>query len=230
LKKGVVTDEDLKAYMQGYLQDFSPELASLPKRGNVYNIQKNETLSPLGRIVLEDIGLNPLYGLVKRFKKLGLKVSNGYKVIEELTTLRLIKPLTIDGNRLYELTSQGKKILGKKITHKGRGGLEHRYYVEKIKEHFIQNEGFTFLEKDDIDLVVEKLDKRLAIQMETGKSNIQANLFKLGKYNADLKYVLTTNRETEIMVKNILKDLLVPDKENIKVLFAKDFLNNPPIL
>ena len=230
LKKGVVTDEDLKAYMQGYLQDFSPELGSLPKRSNVYSIQKDETLSPLGRIVLEDIGLNPLYGLVKRFKKLGLKVSNGYKVIEELTTLRLITPLTIDGNRLYELTSQGKKTLGKKITHKGRGGLEHRYYVEKIKEHFIQNEGFTFLEKDDIDLVVEKLDKRLAIQMETGKSNIQANLFKLGKYNADLKYVLTTNRETEIMVKNILKDLLVPDKENIKVLFAKDFLNNPPIL
>ena len=230
LKKGVVTDEDLKAYMQGYLRDFSPELDSLPKRSNVYSIQKHETLSPLGRIVLEDIGLNPLFGLVKRFKKLGLKVSHGYKVIEELTTLRLITPLTIDGNRLYELTSQGKKILGKKITHKGRGGLEHRYYVEKIKEHFIQNEGFTFLEKDDIDLVVEKLDKRLAIQMETGKSNIQANLFKLGKYNTDLKYVLTTNRETEIMVKNILKDLLVPDKENIKVLFAKDFLNNPPIL
>ena len=230
LKKGVVTDEDLKAYMQGYLQDFSPELGSLPKRSNVYSIQKHETLSPLGRIVLEDVGLNPLYGLVNRFKKLGLKVSHGYKVIEELTTLRLITPLTIDGNRLYELTSQGKKTLGKKITHKGRGGLEHRYYVEKIKEHFIQNEGFTFLEKDDIDLVVEKLDKRLAIQMETGKSNIQANLFKLGKYNADLKYVLTTNRETEIMVKNILKDLLVPDKENIKVLFAKDFLNNPPIL
>ena len=230
LKKGVVTDEDLKAYMQGYLRDFSPELDSLPKRSNVYSIQKHETLSPLGRIVLEDIGLNPLFGLVKRFKKLGLKVSHGYKVIEELTTLRLITPLTIDGNRLYELTSQGKKTLGKKITHKGRGGLEHRYYVEKIKEHFIQNEGFTFLEKDDIDLVVEKLDKRLAIQMETGKSNIQANLFKLGKYNADLKYVLTTNRETEIMVKNILKDLLVPDKENIKVLFAKDFLNNPPIL
>ena len=230
LKKGVVTDEDLKAYMQGYLQDFSPELGSLPKRSNVYNIQKDETLSPLGRIVLEDIGLNPFYGLVTRFKKLGLKVSHGYKVIEELTTLRLITPLTIDGNRLYELTSQGKKILGKKITHKGRGGLEHRYYVEKIKEHFIQNEGFTFLEKDDIDLVVEKLDKRLAIQMETGKSNIQANLFKLGKYTADLKYVLTTNRETEIRLKKILKDLLVPDKENIQVLFAKDFLNKPPSL
>jgi len=230
LKKGVVTDENLKAHMQGYLRDFSPELCLIPNQSNVRSIQKNETLSPLGRIVLEDIGLNPLYGLVKRFKKLGLKVSHGYKVIEELTALRLITPLTIDGNRLYELTIKGKKILGKKITHKGRGGLEHRYYVEKIKEHFIQNEGFTFLEKDDIDLVVEKLDKRLAIQLETGKSDIQANLFKLGKYTADLKYMLTTNRETEIRTKKILIDLLAPDKENIQVFFAKDFLNNPPIL
>ena len=66
--------------------------------------------------------------------------------------------------------------------------------------------------------------------METGKSNIQANLTKLGKYRADYKYVVTTNRETEIRIKEFLKDLLIPDKENIRVVFAKDFLNNPPIL
>ena len=66
--------------------------------------------------------------------------------------------------------------------------------------------------------------------METGKSNIQANLTKLGRYRADYKYVVTTNRETEIRIKEFLKDLLIPDKENIRIVFAKDFLNNPPIL
>ena len=78
--------------------------------------------------------------------------------------------------------------------------------------------------------MVDKADKRMAIQMETGKSDIQANLTKLGRYQADLKYVLTTNRETEIRIKEILKDLLVPDKKNIHVFFAKDFLNNPPVI
>jgi len=230
LKKGLITDEDLKRHMERYLQDLRPEIAPLPETGNVYGIQSQETLSPLGRIVLENIAFKPLVGLVKRFKDLGFKVSHGYKVIEELTFLKLITPLTIDGNRLYELTVEGKKTLGKKVVQKGKGGLEHRYYLEKIKEHYLKNEGFTFLEKDDIDLVVETVEKTLAIQMETGKSDIQANLTKLGRYKADLKYMVTTNRDTEIRIRDFLKDLIIPDKEHIRILFVKDFLNNPPTL
>ena len=90
------------------------------------------------------------------------------------------------------------------------------------------NEGFTFLEKDDIDLVVDTLETTIAIQIETGKSSLQANLTKLGRYKADLRYVITTNRETEIKIKEMLKNLLIPNREEIQVLFAKDFLSNPP--
>ena len=78
--------------------------------------------------------------------------------------------------------------------------------------------------------MVETIERRLAIQVETGKSNIQANLTKLGRYMADLKYVVTTTRETEIRIRKILKDLIVPDRENIRVLFVKDFLSHPPVL
>jgi hypothetical protein len=230
IKKGLVSDEDLKRHMQRYLQNLKPQLPSLPERGTICGIQNTETLSPLGRIMLENIALKPFLGLVKRFKELGLKVSHGYNVIEELTARDLILPMTIDGNRLYDLTAKGKKSLGKKITLQGRGGLEHRYYIEKIKAHYLANEGFTFLEKDDIDLVVETIDKKLALQVETGKSDLQANLMKLGGFAADLKYVVATNPETEIRLKEMLYDLLVPAKENIKILFVKDFLNDPPIL
>jgi hypothetical protein len=125
---------------------------------------------------------------------------------------------------------EGRKALGKKVMLRGRGGLEHRYYIEKIKEHYLNKEGFIFIEKNGIDLVVETSDKTMAIQMETGKSDIQANLTKLGRYRADLKYVITTNRETEIRIKEILKDLIVPDRENIRLAFVKDFLSNPPII
>ena len=56
--------------------------------------------SSLGRIPLENIALKPLLGVVKRFKELGLKTSDGYRVVEELRNLRLIAPLTVDGKRL----------------------------------------------------------------------------------------------------------------------------------
>jgi len=230
LKKGFMRDEDVKNYMDGYLADLKQKITLMPEKSNVCSIQNRETLSPLGRIMLDNIALKPFIGLVKRFKELGLKVSQGYKVIEELMSLKLINSLTIDGNRLYELTVNGKKVLGKRLIQKGRGGLEHRYYVEKIKQHYLNKEGFTYLEKDDIDLVIETIEKTMSVQVETGKSNIQANLTKLGRYNADLKYVVTTNRETEIRIKELLKNLIIPDKEIIQVFFVKDFLNNPPII
>jgi hypothetical protein len=230
IRKGLVTDQDLIKHMEGYLRDSSPELLPQAERGGIRSIQGKETLSPLGRIMLENMALKPILGLVKRFKGLGLKLSQGYKVIEELVSLKLVKPLTIDGNRLYEITQEGKKAMGKETRSKGRGGIEHRYYVEKTKEHYLKEEGFTFLEKDDMDLVVETVDKKMAVQVETGKSDIQANLMKLGAYPADYKYVLATNRETEIRTRDLLKELLVPDKENIHIVFAKDFLANPPAL
>ena len=94
----------------------------------------------------------------------------------------------------------------------------------------MNNDGFTFIEKDDIDLVVQTIHNKMAIQMETGKSNIQANLTKLGKYRADHKYMIATNRETEIRIRERLRELLIPDREKIRVLFVKDFLHHPPIL
>ncbi|MBW1829583.1 MAG: hypothetical protein JRI74_09205 [Deltaproteobacteria bacterium] len=212
------------------MKDLKMEDPPLTEISNVRSIQNRETLSPLGRIMLENIALKPFLGVVMRLKELGVNVSQGYKIIDELTSLRVITPLTIDGNRFYELTAGGKKALGKKVTLKGRGGLEHRYCVEKIKEHYLRNEGFTFIEKDDIDLVIETVEKKMAVQVETGKSDIQGNLTKLGRYKADHKYVVTTNRETEIKTKELLQDLLIPDKENIHIIFAKDFLTNPPKL
>ena len=230
IKKGTVTDEDLKRHMRAYLENSQPIEPAESHPGNICDIRNPETLSPLGRIVLENIAMHPLIGLLKRFKKLGLKVSDGYKPIEELIALKLVIPVTIDGNRLYEITSTGKNILGNKIPHKGRGGLEHRYFVEKIKEHFHSQEGFTYIEKDDIDLVIETVEQKLAIQVETGKSDIQGNLTKLGRYKADKKNMVATNKETEIKIKEMLKELLIPDRESINISYVKDFLKNTPAI
>jgi hypothetical protein len=230
VKKGLVGDEDLKQHMAGYLENLPPSAAPIAERSTICNVQDPETLSPLGRIVLENIAQKPVLGLVKRFKELGLKVAHGYSVIEELNAMKLIVPSTIDGHKLYDLTSSGKRILGNKVGLKGRGGLEHRYFIEKIKEHYLKQDGFTFIEKDDIDLVVETVENKLAVQVETGKSNIQANLTKLGRYKADHKYMIATNKETEIKIKEILADLIVPDKPNIRIAYVKDLLKNPPVL
>ena len=57
---------------------------------------------------------------------------------------------------------------------------------------------FPFKEKSDIDLVIEKEDKTIAIEVETGKNKpeqTQKNFEKLLKFNADIKFVIATNDE-----------------------------------
>jgi hypothetical protein len=180
--------------------------------------------------MLEHIAQKPIIGVVKRFKQLGLKTAQGYPVITELIDHQLIQPRTIDRQKLYELTPAGKTILGPKFKQKGRGGLAHRYYVEKIKTHYLNRQGFAFIEKDNIDLVVESTDQTLAIQVETGKSDIRANLMRLGRFAADQKYVLAITKQAEIKIKDIFAVLIIPDKQSIRVQYIKDFISNPPSL
>ena len=228
LKKGQVSDADLINHMSGYLHNSRPPKAPLSVSSTIRDIQTHETLSPLGKIVLENIASKPFLGLVKRFKELGLKVADGYKPIDELVTLKLIIPVTIDGNRLYEITPAGRKELGEKFIQPGRGGLEHRYYVDKIKVHYLDQEGFTYLEKDDLDLVVENVSTTIAIQVETGKSNMKGNLVKLNQFKADQKIVVATNKETELKIKNMIAESHELNHDDLQVFFVKDFLNNPP--
>ena len=68
--------------------------------------------------------------------------------------------MTIDKKKLFELTEKGRdrlQKLGYKVDSKERNqGVEHRYYVEKIREIFAPSGWFPFKEKSDIDLVIEK--------------------------------------------------------------------------
>ena len=131
--------------------------------------------------MLENLASDPFLGLVQRFKKLGLKTAQGYRLLQELEALKqLIMPLTIEGKRLFDLSHHGWNELGGKWRHPGRGGLEHRYWVEAIKQHYLKQEGFTFIEKDDLDLVVESYEQTLAVQVETGKSDLAGNLLQAG--------------------------------------------------
>ena len=110
VKKGVVSDEDIKLHMRGYLQDLRANPSPITKPGTIRTIPKPESLSPLGRIMLENIAQKPILGVVKRFKELGLKPTQGYQVIDELTTHQLIQPRMIDRQKLYELNAAGKRL------------------------------------------------------------------------------------------------------------------------
>jgi len=68
----------------------------------------------------------------------------------------------------------------------GRGGIEHNYWVNKIKEN-LEARGYkvkreTKISPDQfVDLVAERNGEEIVIEVETGKSDLLRNLKKLYK-------------------------------------------------
>ena len=111
-------------------------------------------------------------------------------------------------------------------------GLEHRYVAEKVKDRFAAMGWRVFREKADIDLIIEKEDKVMAIEIETGNNKpeqTEKNIEKLIKFRADQKFMIPTNDEAFAKIKNLISNLKLPDKESIQILHIRDFLKAPPI-
>ena len=113
---------------------------------------------------------------------------------------------------------------------RSRGGIIHNFYIHLIKKELIKRGHFTFIEQDKLDLVVDNLKMKVAIEVETGNSDIEGNLWKLAKYKAEKKYMIATNKEALLIIQRIYDPLLIPDKEKISIHFIKDFLKRLPHL
>ena len=157
----------------------------------------------------------------------------GNELKQKLTDRGFLIPASVDRKTLYALTEAAKTFLTTKqfkIPPQPRGGIEHNYWLEQVKERF-KKRGFTFKEKDDIDLVIIELqgtkEITTAVQIETGKSNIQKNIETLLKGNFDAMLMLATNTKAELKIKKLIKESRLPGKERIQILTAKKFLSHP---
>ena len=230
-----IPDSEVKEHMKEFYKDYKPNKPSLPEIKPLQTPTGKFTPSPLERIFLEDLLKNPFDGSDQRGKRLGLIPRDSAKIQNELISERIISPVIIDKRKLFELTERGEDCLqrvGFKIQQKEKNqGLEHRYFIEKIREIFIPRGWFPFKEKSDIDLVIEKGDKVIAIEIETGKNKTEQthkNIEKLLKFKADQRFILPTNDTALVKIKNLFSELKLPDQESILIIPVKEFLKAPP--
>lgn len=233
IQKGSVRDEAIQRLMKSFcklsIQNVGQDnrFPPLPAANNVEYIPPPEAL-----ILLQEMVREPFIGTDNRYKKLGISSREGNEYKNTLIENGYINPVQVDRKLLYELTPKARTLLvGKniKIPAQARGGMEHNYWLEKIKELFKSKEGFPFKEKDNIDLVVETYDSTYMIQVETGKSNIKKNIETLLKKDCDNLIMVATNKGAERKINTILQKINLPEKEKIQVHFVKDFLSKNPI-
>lgn len=140
---------------------------------------------------LADVASRPLSTTVSRYQRLHLSRRRGNAVRRDLVAAGLIEAVPIATRSgqvvLYELTDDGRTVctsVGIDPGRTRRASLEHTFWASRAAKLFEERGYEVALEQpvpDDgfVDVVAERPGERVAIEIETGKSDIKQNLTKL---------------------------------------------------
>jgi len=194
------SDKKLKEKAKGWfslLQDIGEYGKSL-EPGSRQDIDSDES------ILLNRIYENQLTPISAVYKLSGFNRRKGVRLRNRLLEKGCIHEVEIrypKGRiKLYELTRVGVHALqtatGGDITESCReGGVEHRFWKRYLKQH-LESKGFRVKEEHKgVDLIAEKDNKAYAIEIETGKSNCQANIQKCLRLGFDKVFVVATTAQ-----------------------------------
>ncbi|RKY12778.1 MAG: hypothetical protein DRP65_00215 [Planctomycetota bacterium] len=166
---------------------------------------KEQEIGARERSLLLDIAKHPLSVITERYQRLGWSAHTGTKLKQRLLEKDLIEQEKVsvpDGSvTLLKLVSQGKGLVeswGIKVKALPKNAsLEHEYHKELATRRYRQM-GYNVQKEVPIgdgkavDLVATKDGKRVAIEIETGKSDVQANIKKCREAGFDEVVVVRT--------------------------------------
>jgi len=197
---------------EGISTRISPSKGQIPpvpapdKRENKKEEKCAINLTTKEREFLEDVLKHPTSSIVERYKHLNLSPRKGNNIQKSLLSQKLLSPAFIFTGKsrikTLKLSLRGRKALGLETGEtKRHGGMEHQYWKNKVAER-LRRQGYTVHEEypigggKTIDLVAEKDGKRIAIEIETGKSDVESNIQKcLNNGFKDIRVVFTKNRD-----------------------------------
>jgi hypothetical protein len=190
-----VKDEDVKRHFQavqgrfgrisGPSGSFQPaEEEPEPDEPEENPEREEETpVLPIDLTFLKGILEDPLIGINQRYKRLGVSTRHGNESKDRLIQAGLVKAVDVPTPtarlKLLELTAAGDRYSRQHKLSTGprlRNGAEHKYWKQKVAEHF-GSKGYTVaIEKPvvngkRVDVEAVRGDERLAIEVETSHAN-----------------------------------------------------------
>lgn len=228
IKKGIVTDNWLRVNTPGYFPKLSngkmqqspgylPKANISGKKGKHPQAKK----APHHRLLI-DILENPLCSTTKRYKKLKMNPKYGNKYKNLLISQGCIQPRKIITGKgwitLYELTQKGKIVLrdlGCEFKNTSEG-IVHKFWKHKISEYYKRQNLKVLVEQYYIngrpDIIVMKNDKKIAVEIETGKSDFLKNIRQGLEAGFDEIICVATTRFVEDKIRRELKMKEILDK------------------
>ncbi len=241
IRKGVVSDSDLLRRNGSHLQE--SEVVRL-KRGldglvrsleGLVNKEGAEVvLTEDERRFLADIARNPISGVVARYARIGINRYQGNHIQGKLLEKKLIswRPVATRKGRLkvFVLTDEGKKAIPdvrvEKVFHKA-GSFEHESAKLKAGEHY-RRKGYAVTYEYKlpggraVDVVAEKDGKRIAIEIETGKSDSLYNIRKDLEAGFEEVLVIALDKRTKDSIERDTNNLDITFPHRKKVIIASE--------
>jgi hypothetical protein len=165
------------------------------------------------RLFLADIATHPVSGVVARYTRLGMNRYRGNQIQNRLLDKKLIywRPVSTSSGRLkvLVLTDEGKRAIPdvrvEKAFHKNES-FEHAVAKAKVADHYRALGYKVTMEYKlsggrSVDVVAEKDGRRIAIEVETGKSDALYNIKKdlEAGFGEILVFPLQNEAKSEIM-------------------------------
>ncbi len=154
---------------------------------------------------LADIVAKPLSTTVSRYQRLNLSRRRGNAVRESLTSGGITERVVIATRSgqvvLYQLTDLGRTFcssVGIEPGPKPRESLEHMFWISSAKKHF-EREGYDVVCEHPvkgngaIDILATKPGQKVAVEVETGRSDVKSNLKKVRKAGFDRVVLVATS-------------------------------------
>ncbi len=194
IKKGSVTDEQIQRHMRGcsgqlglFASEGKENEAFREVRKRDKKEEKTGENSTEEQKLLIDIAGHPFSKLVERYKRLGLNAYQGNRLKNSVTAKGLARVRTIPTHegriKLLELTEKGMDMIdGAGLTLQQNASIEHEYWKWRVAE-FYKGRGYV-VEKEkhvnggNVDIVVKTNRETIAIEIETGKSDMICNIKK----------------------------------------------------
>jgi len=233
IKKGSVNDKMVSEMMRPYSTYSTSESVTIVEKREIPlngdSRQKDNGITSEEQILLKDIYTNKLSGVVERYKRLQWSRRKGNELKNSLLKKQFIDTEEIPTKSgrviVLKLTKEGKRISSEPITEKSNdlreGGVTHEYWKNKYAQ-ILKNRGFDITfekpigEGKSVDVVASKKNIQIAIEVETGRSDILANINKCLQAKFDKIIVVAINEKIESKVKSLLE--------------ANDLHQNPKII
>jgi hypothetical protein len=217
--KGAVTDAYLAHLMEA---SKASQIVEVAEKDDPCHLEENIVkLPPKEETFLLDIVHHPFSGVVERYRRLYMSRRKGNTIKEQCLTHDLIESIEVPTQTgkvvLLQLTSLGKKLLkdrGHEVSQANpRESLVHEYWKHKAAEHYASL-GYKVSVEEPVngytDIVIEKNGERIAVEIETGKSDWRKNMQKNLKCGFQRIIIITTNDA----IYDKLKESIENDKLN----------------